>query len=70
MLNHLSNLFKKILLLILLCVIPVAAISEESRVELIETNWSFDGIFGTFDRSSLQRGYQVYQEVCSGCHSV
>jgi ubiquinol-cytochrome c reductase cytochrome c1 subunit len=70
MLNHLSNLFKKILLLILLCVIPVAVISEESRVELIETNWSFDGIFGTFDRSSLQRGYQVYQEVCSGCHSV
>ena len=42
MLNHLSNLFKKILLLILLCVIPIAAISEESRVELIETNWSFD----------------------------
>ena len=70
MLNHLSSFFKKILLLILLCVIPVAAISEESRVELIETNWSFDGIFGTFDRSSLQRGYQVYQEVCSGCHSV
>ena len=30
----------------------------------------FRCIFGTFDRASLQRGYQVYQEVCSGCHSV
>jgi len=27
-------------------------------------------LFGTFDRSSLQRGYQVYQEVCSACHSI
>ena len=30
----------------------------------------FVGIFGTFDRASLQRGYQVYQDVCAGCHSV
>ncbi|MDG1996158.1 MAG: cytochrome c1, partial [Emcibacteraceae bacterium] len=28
------------------------------------------GIFGKFDLPSLQRGLQVYQEVCSGCHSV
>ena len=32
--------------------------------------WSFDGPFGTFDRAALQRGLQVYQEVCSGCHSL
>jgi ubiquinol-cytochrome c reductase cytochrome c1 subunit len=32
--------------------------------------WSFDGIFGTFDRAALQRGLQVYREVCSGCHSL
>jgi ubiquinol-cytochrome c reductase cytochrome c1 subunit len=70
MLNRLSSFFKKTLLLILLSANPIAAISEEAKVKLIETNWSFDGLFGTFDRSSLQRGYQVYQEVCSGCHSV
>ena len=70
MLNRLSSFFKKTLLLILLWAYPTATISEESKVKLIETNWSFDGLFGTFDRSSLQRGYQVYQEVCSGCHSV
>ncbi len=33
-------------------------------------SWSFDGVFGTFDRAALQRGFQVYQEVCSGCHSL
>ncbi len=27
-------------------------------------------IFGTFDRAQLQRGYQVYKEICSGCHSL
>jgi ubiquinol-cytochrome c reductase cytochrome b/c1 subunit len=32
--------------------------------------WSFDGPFGTFDRASLQRGFQVYKEVCSGCHEL
>ena len=32
--------------------------------------WSFDGLFGTFDRASMQRGFQVYKEVCSNCHSM
>lgn len=32
--------------------------------------WSFFGIFGTYDRASAQRGYQVYKEVCSACHPV
>ena len=49
---------------------PFQVFSEEKNISLIETNWDFKGIFGTFDRASLQRGYQVYQEVCSGCHSV
>jgi ubiquinol-cytochrome c reductase cytochrome c1 subunit len=33
-------------------------------------DWSFDGIFGKFDRAALQRGYQVYREVCAACHSM
>jgi cytochrome c1 len=32
--------------------------------------WSFSGIFGTYDRSALKRGFQVYQDVCSACHSL
>lgn len=33
-------------------------------------DWSFSGIFGTFDRASAQRGLQVYREVCASCHSL
>jgi cytochrome c1 len=33
-------------------------------------HWSFDGPFGTYDRAELQRGYQVYKEVCSACHAL
>jgi len=32
--------------------------------------WEFEGIFGRFDRASIQRGYQVYREVCSACHAM
>ncbi|MGI9482263.1 MAG: cytochrome c1 [Hyphomicrobiales bacterium] len=32
--------------------------------------FSFEGPFGTFDRGQLQRGYQVYTEVCAACHSM
>ena len=35
-----------------------------------EISFQQDGIFGTFDRGQLQRGYQVYKEVCSACHSL
>jgi ubiquinol-cytochrome c reductase cytochrome c1 subunit len=32
--------------------------------------WSFSGIFGTYDQAQLQRGFQVYKEVCSTCHAL
>ena len=40
------------------------------KAEYLKTNWSFKGLFGKFDRGALQRGYQVYSEVCSSCHSM
>ena len=33
-------------------------------------SWSFAGPFGKFDTAQLQRGYQIYREVCSNCHSM
>lgn len=33
-------------------------------------HWSFSGVFGTFDRAALQRGFQVYKENCAACHAV
>ena len=32
--------------------------------------WSFEGFTGIFNKAALQRGYKVYREVCSGCHSM
>jgi cytochrome c1 len=32
--------------------------------------WSFAGPFGTYDTAQLQRGFKVYREVCSNCHSI
>jgi len=43
---------------------------ENSNLEMPKHKWSFNGITGTFDRAALQRGYKVYKEVCSGCHSM
>ena len=70
MLERLNNIFIKIFLIIFIIGFSNSVFSEEKKVEFIKNNWDFEGVFGTFDRGSLQRGYQVYQEVCSGCHSV
>jgi len=42
----------------------------QAAVEVLKQDWSFEGIFGTYDRASAQRGLQVYKEVCAGCHSL
>jgi ubiquinol-cytochrome c reductase cytochrome c1 subunit len=33
-------------------------------------SWSFSGMFGIYDKGQLQRGFQVYKEVCSTCHAL
>ena len=38
--------------------------------KFLKTDWTFKGLFGKYDRASLQRGYQVYTEVCAACHSM
>ena len=63
-------LLNRIILIIFISTASFSVHSEETNKNYVKTNWSFKGIFGTFDRASLQRGYQVYQEVCSGCHSA
>ena len=36
----------------------------------LDVSFSSDGPLGTFDRQQLQRGFQVYREVCAACHSL
>ncbi len=45
-----------------------AATTEEQNPP--RQSWSFYGPFGKYDRAQLQRGYQVYREVCANCHSM
>ena len=44
--------------------------AEKSLEKMPKHEWSFKGVTGTFDKASVQRGYKVYREVCSGCHSM
>ncbi len=44
--------------------------AAEGGASIESQDWSFGGIFGTFDQASAQRGYQVYKNICSGCHSM
>ena len=44
--------------------------NSAEKIEYLTTDWSFKGLFGKFDRGALQRGYQVYTEVCSSCDSM
>ena len=44
--------------------------AQEEATPPPHQTWSFDGVFGTYDRAALQRGFQVYKEVCSVCHAV
>lgn len=46
------------------------ALAAGPSVGVIDYDWSFEGPFGTYDQMQLQRGWQVYSEVCSGCHSL
>lgn len=48
----------------------VAFAAEGEGKKPANQEWSFEGPFGVFDRAALQRGYQVYREVCAACHSM
>ncbi|HUE66324.1 MAG TPA: cytochrome c1 [Rhizomicrobium sp.] len=48
---------------------PAAPVSS-GPLQPKHVDWSFEGPFGVYDRASLQRGFQVYKEVCSTCHAL
>jgi len=64
-----KNLFKLFSIIIIIIASNSYSFAAE-KVEYLKTDWSFKGLFGKFDRASLQRGYQVYTEVCASCHSM
>jgi ubiquinol-cytochrome c reductase cytochrome c1 subunit len=65
----LRNSFKALALAIgLFAAAPAYAAGGD--IEIPDRKFSFDGVFGTYDRASAQRGFQVYKEVCAACHSL
>ncbi len=49
---------------------PRAPAAAAEGAALPQQSWSFDGIFGRYDNAAIQRGFQVYTEVCSSCHGL
>lgn len=50
--------------------VPVSAMAAGDAETPPKQQWHFSGPFGTYDRGALQRGFQVYRQVCSACHSM
>jgi ubiquinol-cytochrome c reductase cytochrome c1 subunit len=47
-----------------------AAVASEGAAHIEDIPFSFEGPFGTYDEHQLQRGLQVFTEVCSACHGL
>jgi len=59
----------QILLISFIICLPLEVLGSSGST-MPKHKWSFEGFTGTFDKAALQRGYKVYREVCSGCHSM
>ena len=52
------------------CVLAPSLSLAAEQATVAKQPWSFRGIFGSFDKASLRRGYEVYDQVCASCHSL
>ena len=46
------------------------ALAAGGEIKIPRNEWSFSGIGGQYDKAQLQRGFQVYREVCASCHGI
>ncbi len=65
-----KNIIKLIYFIFFSLILLSQNILADEKKQLLTSDWSFKGYFGKFDRAALQRGYQVYTEVCASCHSM
>ena len=63
-------MIKKIFFIIFSFFFLITNLFAQEEMPLKKQNWTFEGIFGRYDNSTLQRGLQIYQEVCSACHGM
>ena len=49
---------------------PGSALAAGAEVHIEDHSFSYEGPFGTYDQHQLQRGFQVFHEVCAACHGL
>lgn len=49
---------------------PALAADSHGGAPIERQDWSFAGFTGQYDKAQLQRGFQVYQQVCTACHGL
>jgi ubiquinol-cytochrome c reductase cytochrome c1 subunit len=50
--------------------LSAGASAAEGGAEIAKQSWTFSGPFGTYDKNQLQRGFQIFREVCASCHGA
>src|SRR5665213_1701898 len=60
----------RLFLALALLIFAGPALAASTQAPPKDVHWSFEGPFGLYDQEQLQRGYKVYREVCSACHSM
>lgn len=61
---------KKILPLLAVGLMLASPALANEREGVMKQDWPEKGVFGTYDKAALQRGFQVYKEVCASCHAM
>jgi ubiquinol-cytochrome c reductase cytochrome c1 subunit len=63
-------MLRRLILVLAFLAVPGAAFAAGEAKHPRDIQWSFEGPFGTYDRGALQRGFMVYKQVCSSCHTM
>lgn len=65
-----SKVFSALAALAVVTQLPAAAGAAGDAIHIDKQKWSFSGFTGKFDQAQLQRGYQIYKDVCASCHAM
>lgn len=63
-------MMRKLVLVAALTLAPLATAAAQEAKHPHPQHWEFSGPFGSFDQGAVQRGFQVYKEVCAACHTM
>lgn len=64
------NLIRTALAAVAIVATAGAAQASSGGPQLLKPGFSWEGVFGHYDKAALKRGFQVYHDVCANCHSL